>query len=46
VSEKIAKTREKTLENHYKHRQHLDKTLAIYVGNIYNIKINTLVTYV
>jgi hypothetical protein len=46
VSEKLAKTHEKTLENHCKHRQHLDKKLAIYVENIYNIQINTLVTYV
>jgi hypothetical protein len=44
--EKHAKTREETLENHCKHRQHLNKTLAIYVENIYNIQINTLVTYV
>jgi hypothetical protein len=36
----------KTLENHCKHTQYLDKTYTTYVWNIRNIRINTLVTYV
>jgi hypothetical protein len=31
MSETPAKTREKRLENHSKHMQHLDKTLATYM---------------
>jgi hypothetical protein len=36
----------KTLENHWKHTQHPDKTLTTYVWNICNIQINKLATYV
>jgi hypothetical protein len=36
----------KTPKNVIKHKQHLDKTLAIYVQNICKIQINTLATYV
>jgi hypothetical protein len=40
---KHMKTLEKVIA---KHMQHPDKTFATYVWNIWNIKINTLATYV
>jgi hypothetical protein len=41
-----SKTFAKTLKNHYKHKQHPDKTLATYVENICNIQTNTFATHV
>jgi hypothetical protein len=38
ASETLAKTPD---ENHVKHTQHPDKTIATYVCNICNIQINT-----